>query len=115
MTHTSPQTFEPGNQQAAEPSLDPAQQSLADALRLSFGILKIVMIILAVFFLASGVFIVDQKQAALVLRFGRPVGGLRDPTVYEPGLHWALPYPIDRVVTVGLAKEGHFSEDTSSA
>ena len=60
----------------AEPSLDPAQQSLSDALRLSFAVLKVVMIVLAVFFLASGFFTVNQKQAALVLRFGVPLGGV---------------------------------------
>jgi len=91
--------------QTAEPSLDPAQQSLADALRLSFGILKVVMIVLAAFFLGSGLFTVDQKQRALVLRFGRPVGGLANPVVYGPGLHVALPYPIDRNIKIDLAKE----------
>jgi len=91
--------------ETAEPSLDPAQQSLADALRLSFGILKIVMIVLAVFFLGSGLFTVDQKQAALVLRFGRPIGGVVNPVVYGPGLHVALPYPIDRNIKIDLAKD----------
>jgi membrane protease subunit HflK len=89
----------------SEPSLDPAQQSLANALRLSFGILKFVMLCLAVFFVVSGSFTVDQKQAALVLRFGRPLGGVDTPVVYEPGLHFALPYPIDRKIEVALAKE----------
>jgi len=88
-----------------EPSLDPAQQSLSDALRLSFAVLKVVMIVLAVFFLASGFFTVSQKQAALVLRFGVPLGGIENPTVFGPGLHWALPYPADRQLIIDLAKE----------
>jgi membrane protease subunit HflK len=88
-----------------EPSLDPAQQSLSDALRLSFAVLKVVMIVLAVFFLASGFFTVNQKQAALVLRFGVPLGGVDNPRVYGPGLHWALPYPVDRQLIIDLAKE----------
>jgi len=89
----------------AEPSLDPAQQSLSDALRLSFAVLKVVMIVLAVLFLASGFFTVNQKQAALVLRFGVPLGGVENPTVFGPGLHWALPYPVDRQLIIDLAKE----------
>ena len=89
----------------AEPSLDPAQQSLSDALRLSFAVLKVVMIFLAILFLASGFFTVNQKQAALVLRFGVPLGGVENPTVFGPGLHWALPYPVDRQLIIDLAKE----------
>jgi len=88
-----------------EPSMDPAQQSLSDALRLSFAVLKVVMVFLAVFFLASGFFTVNQKQAALVLRFGVPLGGVENPTVFGPGLHWALPYPVDRQSIIDLAKE----------
>ena len=105
MTQTPAEPNQLPQPETAEPSLDPAQQSLADALRLSFGILKIVMIVLAVFFLGSGLFTVDQKQAALVLRFGRPIGGVANPVVYGPGLHVALPYPIDRTIKIDLAKE----------
>lgn len=90
---------------AGQASLDPAQQSLAEALRLSFRILKLVMLIVVALFAVSGFFTVKQNQAALVLRFGRPVGGVESPRLYEPGLHWALPYPIDRKIVVPLSKE----------
>lgn len=73
--------------------LDTAQQSLADALRTSFKLLKLAIIVLVVLFLASGAFIVEQNEEALVLRWGEPVGG-----VHEAGAHWAFPYPIDRVL-----------------
>ena len=37
----------------APPALDPAQQSLSEALRVSFGILKIVMVVLLIAMLLS--------------------------------------------------------------
>ena len=100
-----------GTDPASRQPLDPAQQSLSEALRMSFGILKVAMVILAAIFVFSGFFQVNQKQAAIVLRFGVPVGGLDTPTVYEPGLHWALPYPIDTKVTIPLAKDSLLVED----
>ena len=78
-----------------EEPLDPANQSLADALRASFRVLKVVMFVLAIAFVFSGVFTVEQTERAVLARFGRQEGAPR-----EPGLHFALPYPIDEVVKV---------------
>jgi len=78
-----------------EEPLDPANQSLADALRLSFRVLKLVMFLLIVAFLLSGIFMVDQKEVVVVTRFGRPVGDPR-----KPGLNFAWPYPIDALIKV---------------
>ena len=50
--------------------LDPAQQSLADALRVSFGFLKVAMVILVVFYLFSGFFNVPSREVSVRLRFG---------------------------------------------
>ncbi len=74
---------------------DSAGQSLTDALSTSFRILKLAMVILLVLFLASGTFIVDQNEQAIVLRLGERVGGVRD-----AGFNWAFPAPIDEVVKV---------------
>jgi len=80
----------------AEERLDPANQSLADALRVSFWILKAVMLLLAIAFLGwsrhSGFFTVPPQKQALVLRFGalKGAGVPRD-----PGRHWSWPYPIE--------------------
>jgi len=74
---------------------DSAGQSLTDALSTSFRILKLAMVVLLVLFLASGTFIVDQNEQAIVLRLGKPVGGVRD-----AGFNWAFPAPIDEVVKV---------------
>jgi len=78
-----------------EEPFDPANQSLADALRASFRVLKLVMIVLVVLFLGSGLFIVDeQKEVVVLLRFGKVAG------VYTSDLHLAWPYPIDEPIRV---------------
>ncbi|HEX7010798.1 MAG TPA: hypothetical protein VF184_12515, partial [Phycisphaeraceae bacterium] len=83
--------------------LDPAQQSLSDALRVSFLILKAVMVVLLVLYLFSGVFSVTEGQEQAVrLRFGRIVGRPGQ-QVYERGWHLGLPYPIERVIKVPVA------------
>lgn len=79
-----------------EEPLDPGSQSLADALRASFRVLKGIMVLVAILYLFSGVFKVDQNELAVVSRFGELVeGGPK-----EPGLHLCWPYPIDTVQKV---------------
>jgi len=74
---------------------DPATQSLAEALRLSFRILTVLMFALIVVFAATCFFTVKQDEVALVLRFGRLPD--LDP-VKKPGLRFAWPYPIGQVI-----------------
>jgi modulator of FtsH protease HflC len=52
----------------------------------------------AIVFEATGI-VVGEGQAVLVTRFGRP---LRAAT--QPGLHWKLPWPIDRAVWLDLRR-----------
>ena len=107
--------------QPAPVLLDPAQQSLAEALRVSFGILKIGMLALLVAYAFSGTFSVGSNEVALRLRFGDYVGppGGR---VLERGTYLAAPFPIEQVVkvdtrpvTLSLDKEFWFetTEDES--
>lgn len=79
----------------AEEPLDPASQSLADALRSSFRILKLIMVVVVILFLFSGVFTVNNNEKVVLARFGRQLPG-----TYEPGLHFAFPYPIDSITRV---------------
>ncbi len=81
------------------PALDPAQQSLAEALRVSFAILKIAMLGLLLAYAVSGTFSVGSNEVALRLRFGDYVG---DPgnRVLERGTYLAAPFPIEQVVKV---------------
>ena len=117
--HTPPQ---PGSEEAGEPLLeepspfdpaephaytapppepvDPAQQSLADALQFSFTALKAIMVLLLIGYLFTGVFPVDEQEVAVRLRFGEIVGEDR---IYTQGWHFGLPVPIESRVEVSTA------------
>jgi membrane protease subunit HflK len=82
---------------------DAAGQSLTTALRTSFRILKIIMLILIVLFLASGIFKVQQDEQALVLIFGK-VQGLGDTRVLKPGLRFTWPEPFSEIVRMPVKK-----------
>lgn len=83
-------TTEPGNQSG----LDTAQQSLADALSVSFRVLKGVMVLLMFVYIFSGVIIVEEGNTAVRYRFGQEVGS------YGPGWHFGLPFPIEQKIMV---------------
>src|SRR5690606_27992421 len=90
---------------------DAGSRALSEALRSSFAIVKIVMVLVVIVFFASGVFTVPSQQRAIVLRFGNPVGTGED-QLLGPGLHWSFPYPIDEVVRMPI---GEVQTVTSSA
>ncbi len=85
-----------------EPSKDPAPgddvgtQALSAALESSFAIVKVAMVLLVIVFIGSGFFKVSPQERAVVLRLGKPRGAGND-ALLGPGLHFALPYPIDEV------------------
>ncbi len=87
---------------------DAAGRSLTDALRVSFNILKIVMLVIVFLFLVSGIFFVQENEQALVLMFGK-VSGVGDGQVLGPGLHFAWPEPICEIVRIPVAKVQTFS------
>lgn len=97
---SDPAPFEPAPAAAAAPpGADPAQQSLAEALRVSFGILRFAMVALLVAYAASGLFSVGSNEVALRLRFGDYVGDAAG-RVLERGTYLAAPFPIEEVVKV---------------
>jgi len=100
--HSHEETGLPGHRHdehaPPEVPLDPASQSLAEALRLSFRVLKLVMVALVIVFLFSGVTMVDQRQVVVLSRLGRLVD---EPL--RPGLHLAWPYPIDEKIPVSTS------------
>ena len=83
--------------------LDAAGKSLSEALRLSFIILKVIMIVLVIAFLASGFKTVGSDEQALVLRFGK-IRGIGEERLLGPGPHWIFPYPIDEIVKIPVEK-----------
>lgn len=81
------------------PAEDAGTQALSDALRSSFYIVQVIMVLLLVAFLSSGFFTVGPQETAIVLRFGKPVGE-GDRALLGPGAHWAWPPPIDSIVRI---------------
>ena len=96
-----PKPVTPVNASTGAPVLetpdDAGSQALADALRSSFAIIRVVMVALVLVFLSSGFFTVGSQEKAVILRFGKPVGEGAG-SLLGPGAHWAFPYPIDEVV-----------------
>ena len=99
--------FDPSPSRPAPPEAptpdDLGNQALSEALRSSFVIIRLIMIILVVVFLASGFFIVDPQHKAIILRMGRPVGGEGEGALKGEGLHFAFPKPVDEVVKIPVA------------
>lgn len=83
---------------------DAGSRALADALRASFAIVKVVMILLVLVFFGSGIFTVSSQEKAIVLRFGKPVGATPQEQLLGPGIHWSFPYPIDEVVRIPIGE-----------
>jgi modulator of FtsH protease HflK len=89
---------EVGSEAALRAAMDPATQSLADALRLSFRLLQLVIFVLVILFFASGLQTVDEGESGVMVRWGKivPVAGQES---LEPGLHFsAWPYPIGEFI-----------------
>ncbi len=85
-----------------ETPVDAGSQALAEALRSSFAIVKVVMVLLVLLFLASGFFTVGPQERAIILRFGK-ARGEGEKALLGPGLHWSLPYPIDESIKVSIS------------
>jgi membrane protease subunit HflK len=78
-------------------------RALAEALSTSFSLVKLVMIGLVVVFLVSNFFIVGPQERAIILRLGKPVGEGKE-VLLGPGLHFALPYPLDVVKRIPITE-----------
>ncbi|MFT4045612.1 MAG: FtsH protease activity modulator HflK [Solimonas sp.] len=66
------------------------------AKKLPSGLFGVIALAIAVLWIASGFYSVDEQERAVVLRFGHHVG------TTGPGLHWHLPWPVDNVETVNV-------------
>jgi modulator of FtsH protease HflK len=102
--HDHPHPHDHGHEHPTrETPVDSGSVALAEALRSSFNIVKVVMAALVIIFLGSGFFQVGPQEKAVILRFGKPVGAGRQ-ALLEPGLHFSLPYPIDEVVKIPITE-----------
>lgn len=82
-----------GEQSAA--LMDPANQSLADALKITFTLLQVAMVVLAGLFVFSGFQTVREGERGISVLFGKAVA-----SDLEPGFHFAAPYPFGELVKV---------------
>jgi len=84
---------------------DPAGQSLADALRVSFRLLTVIMVIVAILFFLTGVKSIDPQQVGIKKVFGRVVG------TAGPGLAITWPFPIGEIEIVDVKEQTITIED----
>lgn len=101
----------PSPEKHVRDELDAASKSLSEALGISFIILKVIMIVLIVAFLASGFETVGSEEQAIVLRFGK-IRGEGERRLLGPGAHWILPYPIDEIVKIPVKTQVNLHIDS---
>lgn len=75
--------------------LDPAHQSLSDAIRITFRILQLAMVVLAGLFFLSGFQSVKEGEQGIRLLFGKV-----DAAKLDPGFRFSFPYPVGELVKV---------------
>ena len=83
---------------------DPGYDYLSGALKVSFAVLKVIMVILIILFLLSGIRTVGPGERAIVLRFGK-ISGVGEARLLGPGLKLLLPYPIHEIVRIPVEKK----------
>jgi len=84
---------------------DARTRALTEALQSSFKVVRVIMVILAVVFLGSGITRVESGKKAIHLQFGKYVDTL------DPGLVWAWPNPIDKIVEILVDEPTEITSD----
>lgn len=75
--------------------LDPANQSLADALNVIYKLVILAMIALAALWVLSGFRVVNEGSRGVRVLFGR----IQDSNL-EPGFRWSAPFPFGELLSV---------------
>jgi membrane protease subunit HflK len=88
----------PGDQFVGRPG-DPAGQSLTDALRVSFGLLTLIMLVVVAAFMLSGLATVRAHEKGVIRIFGRIVGAV------DQGLAYTWPFPIGSIEKVPKTRQ----------
>ena len=73
---------------------DGGQESRGEGPKVGSGLVAFLVVVGIGLWAATGFYVVDEAERAIVLRFGKHVD------ITEPGLHWHLPTPIERVVKI---------------
>ena len=85
---------------------DPAHESLSNALRTGFNLLRVIIVILLAAYFLSGAFLVGPGEQGVVVRLGKlrvneaegtPFAGSN---VFGPGWHISLPDPFDEKILI---------------
>ena len=94
-----------GNVGSSEPldtsKMDVASRSLADALRLSFRILAVIMVLMLIAWVASGISFVDSNKVGVKKVFGRVTGT----SPQGGGLTYTWPFPIGNIEIVNTSEQ----------
>jgi membrane protease subunit HflK len=80
----------------AGPRMDPANQSLADALRFTYSLLKFVMVVLVALFFISGIKTIQEGERGIRVFLGKPTS-----FNLTPGIHPNLPFPMGEMIRIG--------------
>ncbi len=76
--------------------MDAANQSLAEALKITYAFLQAGMLVLVVLFIFSGFQKINEGERGISVFLGKP-----SRTNIEPGAHLTWPYPIGEMIRVG--------------
>lgn len=76
--------------------MDAANRSLAEALKITFRLVQLAMIILVGLFVLSGFRTIGESERGISVRFGKIVA-----SNLEPGPHLTWPFPVGELVAVG--------------
>jgi regulator of protease activity HflC (stomatin/prohibitin superfamily) len=81
--------------------VDPAQESLSQALRAGFNVLRLIIVVLLVAYFLSGWFQVNPGEQGVIVRFGELRENADNPDnqyVFREGWHASLPDPFDEKI-----------------
>ena len=95
----------PGTPAKAEGASDRAQESLADALKVSFRVLTIIMIFVVIAFLFTGFKSIEAHQVGIIKVFGRVAG------TAEEGPAYTYPFPVGQIELVDTSERTLTIED----
>ncbi|HUT56735.1 MAG TPA: SPFH domain-containing protein [Phycisphaerae bacterium] len=94
----TPLADEPPGAEAA--SVDTATSSMGNALRMSFRLLTVIMMVVVVLFALTGVTAVRSNEKGIKTIFGRNVG------VVGPGLQYTWPFPVGKIEKIAVSEQG---------
>ena len=111
MSDSAPEQFEPQHKQSdahrgasvtlraesegRNDQLEVANQSLRDALRITYRLLQLGIVVVALLYLFSGAQVIRESERGVATVFGRIVE-----TNLEPGLRLGFPYPVGELIRV---------------